>query len=694
MLNNTTNLGTLWNGSPRFATQQQLLSTAQGILNDISFPSSVIVSSFTTLQTQLLLASTINTGSFTASNFIADTLSVSTMNTGRLNATSISTGFLTTNRITVNTLSTGLITAGTGNFTNITGNITGTGTFDNLTVNNSATFNNAITDFTHKTLSNVDTIHSGVGALVGCNLNLTSSNALNGLGFLVNLEANQQGNVATNSEITLLARRGNRGKIMLDARPGEAGIQGEIEIKATGESPPLGAPTLGGRILLNATNPFSLTSVSPSYVLTTADSILTYAGGLTPISGNFGYNYQQGLNGVNIVAGTVASIPNVIGTVYLCGTNVAGAGNSGGVRITNGLSVDTIYPYPTGFITPDYDLILKGNIAGNKVSLSNVRNIQSDGGDLTGFYTAFSSNIDSQICRTSNFTASNTGFISSLTANEINIALPVSFNTLNVLSTATINKLILPNTPTFSIEQNFFSTSGGGFNTISSATNSILSTSISLTTASLPEINLINNQVFNNANISYWASTIVVAQTTDQPILSNTLAGISPNTGRLVYRNNSGVPLVIYAPYNGGTTGIVIPQNSNWGFTYNGSYWDINQNPADVGGTYGTSFSMYQNYNTTTFKSPDIISLDAPVVNITGTLGNTAITTANITSATINQLNSSNITLANTPSYSIEQSFISTTGTPFVNISNATNYILINQYITNSGYISNKPYHS
>jgi len=677
MLNNTQNLGTLWNGSPRFATQQQLLSTTQGLLNDFSFPSSVIVSSFTTLETQLLIASTINTGSFTASNFIADTLSISTINTNRLNATSISTGFITTNRITVNTLSTGAITTGaitatTGNFSNITG----TGTFDNLTVNNSATFNNAITDFKFGTLSNVANINSGTGTLVGCNLNLTATNALNGTAPLVQLEANQGANVATNSEITLLARNGNRGKVMIDARPGYAGIQGEVEIKATGGSPPAGAPTLGGRITLNATNPFSLTSVSPSYVIQTADSILAYAGAITPVSGNYGYNYQQGLNGVNIVAGTGATIPNVPGTVYLYGTNFAGTGNSGGVRITNGLSVDTIYPYPTGFISPSYDLILKGNAAGNKVSLSNVRNIQSDGGDLTGFYTAFSSNIDSQICRTSNFTASNTGFISSLTANEINIALPVSFNTLNVLSTATINKLILPNTPTFSIEQQFFSTSLGNFNTISSATNNILSTSISLTTASLPEINLINNQVFNNANISYWASTIVVAQTTDLPILSNTLAGISPNTGRLVYRNNSGVPLVIYAPYNGGTTGIVIPQNSNWGFTYNGSYWDINQNPADVGGTYGTSFSMYQNYNTTTFKSPDIISLDAPVVNITGTLGNTAITTANIQTATINQINASNITLANTPSYSIEQSFISTTGSFFNTISNATNYIL------------------
>jgi len=765
MLNNSINLGTQWNGTPRFATQQQLLSTAQGLLNDFTFPSSVIVSTFTTLETQLLIASTINTGAFTALNFIADTLSVSTINTNRLNATSISTGFLTTNRITVNTLSTGsittssittgattisgslnmcnnnisnvnTITATTGDFTfglsapnasftgitatsanitSLTGGSSGTnGTFADLTVNNNARFNNNITDFTHKTLSNVDTIHSGSNsALVGCNLNLRATNALLGYGLNIELDANQGSLVAANSVITLKAKNGNRGKILLDAEPGYAGIQGEINLTATGGSPPGGVPTLGGRIHLSATNPFPLTSVSPSYVLQTADSILSYAGGLSPIGGNYGYNYVQGLNGVNIVAGTVASIPNVPGSIYMYATNAAGTGNSGGVRVQNGISVDVIYPYPTGFITPSYDLILKGNAAGNKVSLSNVRNIQSDGGDLTGFYTAYSSNLGSQIFTTSNLTASNTGFISSLTVNEIISALPLSFNTLNVLSTAfissltvndivfsrqredfgilnvsslfastlsngtaTINKLTLPNTPFYSIEQNFFSTSGGSFNTVSTATNSILSTSIQLTAASFPEIDLIDGQVFNNGNLTYWASTIVVARPTQEAQLSNTLGAIAPNTGRLVYRNNSGVPLAIFATFSTGPSGIIVPQGANYGFTYNGSFWDLNTSPDNVGGTFGTSFSLFQTFNNTTLKTPDIITLDSAVVNITGTLGDTDITTANIQTATINQINASNITLANTPSYSIEQRFISTTGSFFNTISSATNYIL------------------
>ena len=80
--------------------------------------------------------------------------------------------------------------------------------------------------------------------------------------------------------------------------------------------------------------------------------------------------------------------------------------------------------------------------------------------------------------------------------------------------------------------------------------------------------------------------------------------------------------------------------------------------------------------NNTVFQSPDIITLDSALVNITGTLGDTDITQATVKTANINQLTSSNITLLNTPSYSIEQQFISTSGGPFNTISSATNLIL------------------
>jgi hypothetical protein len=741
MLNNTLNLGPQWNGSPKLITQNQLTSTTSGILKDVTGISTLTVSTFITLTTQSFRASTISTGTFTANIFAVDTI-----NANRVNTNSISSMFFTGGRMTVSSLSTGSMYTGfisttslyssnatfsnatidsatipniTGNLTgNLTGDVTGSingnnGTFNNLTVNNSATFNNAITDFKRHTLSNVNTIHSGGCNLLTSNITLIATNAIDGIGKGIAFEANEGSLVAANARVLLRAKNGNRGLIELDSLPGYAGIQGEINLKATGGSP-AGVTPLGGRIHLSATNPNSLTSVSPSYVLQTADSILAYAGGLSPISGNYGYNYQQGLNGVNIVAGTVATIPNVLGTVYLYGTNLSGTGNSGGVRISNGLSVDVIYPYPTGFISPDYDLILKGNTAGNKVSLSNVRNIQGDGGDFTGFYTLFTSNISANYLTANSISTAtmnvssifssniSTNFItsvssmatsfyaSSLRVSTINgfvfLGPAGNYSTITAgagnFSSLTTSSLQLVNNPAFSMRQVFVSTTTQPFSFISSATNNILSTSVTLTSATLPEIGLVNEQIFNNGNISYWASTICVAQPTDLSFLTNTLGalGPGPNTGGLIlYKNVSGVPLGIRFQSDVGPTTLIIPQNSNYQFAWSNSsatYWDVTTNPTLAGGTYGTSFSIIQNYNNTKLTSPDIITLDAPLVNVSGTLGDIDIINANVTTATINQMNSSTITLLNTPTYSIEQSFLSTTTSAFNFISSATNYIL------------------
>ena len=712
MLNNTFNLGPQWNGSPKLITQNQLFSTTQGILSTIKTPSTVTLSTYTLLTTQLLQASTISTGTFLANVFGVDTINASTINANRVNTNSISSMFYTGGRMTVssmstgtiyagniitNTLSTNLVSTGTinagniitntlstnsistqsiiselgeftygvnspnatftgltvasANITSLTGGSSGTnGTFADLTVNNNAVFNNSITDFKRHTLSNVDTIHSGGSGVNLSNITMRATNALLGYGGNIEFEANQGSLVAANSVVTLKAKNGNRGKIVLDAEPGYAGIQGEINLTATGGTPP-SATSLGGRIHLSATTPNPITTVSPSYVLQTADSILAYAGALTPISGNYGYNYQQGLNGVNIVAGTVATIPNVPGTVYLYGTNLAGTGNSGGVRIGNGLSVDTIYPLPSGFISPAYDLILKGNSAGNRVSLSNVRNIQGEGGDFTGFYTMFTSNISADYFRGVS-TLTNSISTASLQVSSINgfqfQGGPIgNFSSITAgsgnFSSLTTSSLQLVNNPAFSMRQVFASTTTQEFKFISSATNNILSTSITLTSASLPEISLINDQIFNNGNISYWASTICVAQPTDLTVLTNTLGalGPGPNTGGLIlYRNSSGVPLAIYYQTSVGQSGITIPQNATYEFSWANSsatYWDVNTNPTLAGGTYGTSFSIIQNYNNTKLTTPDIITLDAPLVNVTGTFGDIDIINANVTTATINQ---------------------------------------------------------
>lgn len=768
--NNYTLGGPSWKGNPPLATTSQLNSTSaytisvsnyfqneiDGLLlstggttnqwAQFSSITDVNIANFNIYSTNTIFAKGLSTNAISTSaiyaNLITTTsLSTTFMSTNTLQANQIATQSLSTNFMSTNTILaatgdfTGLsatnasftgLTAGSANITSLTGGASGTnGTFADLTVNNNAVFNNSVTDFKHHVLSNVDLIHSGSNsAVVGCNLTLRATNALLGYGGNIDFEANQGALVAANTVITLKAKNGNRGKIVLDAEPGYAGIQGEINLTATGGTPPSLA-SLGGRIHLSATNPAPLTSVSPSYVLQTADSILSYAGGLSPISGNYGYNYQQGLNGVNIVAGTVATIPNVPGTVYLYGTNLAGTGNSGGVRVQNGISVDVIYPYPTGFITPDYDLILRGNAAGNKVTLCNVRNIYSDGGNLCNFYIGFISNFAAEYLTVSNVATvssltTNVATVSTLNLDQLNLTTTPNFNNLNVYSTAfisslTVNDVVfvrqredfitlnvsslfastissgsayinqlsssninLITTPTYSLTQQFRSTTTGNYNSISTATNLILSTSISLTSATLPETPLINGFTMNSANIGYWASTIQVAYPpiSGETLLSNTLDSISPNTGLITYKNLSGVPLGIFYLTNVGQSAIVLGQNFTYAFTWNGSYWDVNTSPANIQGTFGTSFSMYQTYNNTVFQSPDILTLDSALVNITGTLGDTDITTATVKTANINQLTSSNITLLNTPSYSIEQQFFSTSGGPFNTISSATNLIL------------------
>jgi len=656
--------GASWSGNPPVATTKQLLSTSAGIINIIdNLPtgstmnvSTLIVSSFTTLYAQLLNASTINSLNLSTGSLTAKNASLSgTLNMSNNNITNVNT-----------------IGATTGNFTSLTGNLNGNVSGD-LTGNVIGNISNANLTVNGKYSIN-ETADVGTAVVDYANYGTVNITGKGGLGGIVHLTADvaaANNPAATVSQVTVEAK-GNYGFYTPVPTPGYTPRGGLISIVARqGLTPiaPITSQLLGnGEIDLTA---YSYNLV-PGLIKLSAGANSMYAGPVSPITGLLGNNYIYATVANTICAGSPPGVvPTFPGTNFIFG--------SVGTSINNNLYTDNIYNY--GNITTGvYSNLVISATNSKDVLLNNVRTLYMQNTPIID--GAGTGTIDNFLnVNSSNLNINQTGFISSLTVNDIIFSRQMEdFSILNVsslfASTATIRKIILPNTPTYSIEQQFFSTSLGNFNTISSATNNILSTSIQLTTASLPEISFVNNQVFNNANIGYWASTIVVAQTTDQPILSNTLAGISPNTGRLVYRNLSGVPLVIYAPYNGGTTGLVIPQNSNWGFTYNGSYWDVNQNPADVGGTYGTSFSLFQNYNTTTLKTPDILSLDAPLVNITGSLGNTSITTANITTATINQLNSSNITLQNTPNYSIEQSFISTTGTPFVNISNATNYIL------------------
>ena len=363
---------------------------------------------FTNLFTQNLMAANIVNFTSTVIEVYESTVrsDIKLANISTLNAQTLSCGSISTNTITANvavfSTFTGNVVVPTGNFSNITTggltvncnavfnsninfvNLTQSGGFGAANTFNGLTSFSAAVDGTYFTASNafLGPLLSNTGAMTvrsQGNLQLYGCNALLADSLGTTIITNNVGcNVSLNSLIRLNAKNGNRGRIELNADIGYAYIQGEISLNAASGAIPSSGPSFGGRVTINAQSagvPTGPTIFYPSYVLQTADSLLNYAGPLTPITGTYGYNYVQGFNGVNIVAGTAATIPNVPGTVYLYGTNAAGTGNSGGVRVQNGISVDTIYPFPTGFTGPSYDLTLKGNAAGNMVTLSNVRNV-------------------------------------------------------------------------------------------------------------------------------------------------------------------------------------------------------------------------------------------------------------------------------------------------------------------------------
>jgi hypothetical protein len=306
-----------------------------------------------------------------------------------------------------------------------------TGTFSNLNATNLNTTNitavaGSIADFgaTTATINQLNASNATVSGTL-------TQNEVRGVNGFINEEAANRirirvlgsSDIFSSPELDLEAGGGNRGIVNLIANPGFGGIQGECTVSAKGGS--AAGYATGGLLNLTAERGTSvLGTASYSRVGIAADSITSYAGGPTPFAGIYGYNFLYGLLGVNIVAATPPTLPNVPGTVYLYGLNPLGVGSSGGVRINNGLSVDVLYPYPQGFIAPEYDLIIRGNPAGQKVTLSNVRYIFGDGTIATGFADLLTTNLSATNLNGTNifgtnYLASNvnisSGTISSLT---------------------------------------------------------------------------------------------------------------------------------------------------------------------------------------------------------------------------------------------------------------------------------------
>ena len=116
----------------------------------------------------------------------------------------------------------------------------------------------------------------------------------------------------------------------------KGGKGGSINLTADAGSVTISGTTygVGGVINLTANSPLTLPYNLTSAIKLSAASVLSYAGAVTPVGSLAGYNYIQGTLGVNIVAGSISSVPNTAGTIYMYGAN--------GTKIQNTLYVDQI----------------------------------------------------------------------------------------------------------------------------------------------------------------------------------------------------------------------------------------------------------------------------------------------------------------------------------------------------------------
>jgi hypothetical protein len=245
--------------------------------------------------------------------------------------------------------------------------------------------------------------------------------------------ADRGANVGLTTNIELNASNGNRGFITLDAGAGYAGVGGAINITARGGSSNVGpiSYSVGGVINLLATTVVSTSNTLTSAIKSSAASIISYAGLATPIGSLLGYNYIQADNSVQMISGTIPTLPSIPGTNYLYGTN--------GTRIENGIFTDTIrnisgfgnlelstIAYPsfvnisnignlTGMLEP-----LTSNALGVISNMSNIYSTTFSGGGFIGEYASLSCNVATQTV--TNLPYSNLLITTSNASNVVNIS--------------------------------------------------------------------------------------------------------------------------------------------------------------------------------------------------------------------------------------------------------------------------------
>jgi hypothetical protein len=205
----------------------------------------------------------------------------------------------------------------------------------------------------------------------------------------LNLTADREFNITTNSVVNLVSRNGLGGTVNITGDSGFSGLNGGVvAITANGGGPVnglngrvsiLAGPgsgegiNIGGVIELIATSGLGVSNLT-SKVTVNGGGINIYSGAASPIGSVFGYTFLNATLGISLVVGDYSSPFQVPGTVYLYGDQ--------GVVVGSPLYAYNILGYWSG-VAPPSNLTITGRqtILGNSfVNISNVDHIYFDAG--------------------------------------------------------------------------------------------------------------------------------------------------------------------------------------------------------------------------------------------------------------------------------------------------------------------------
>jgi len=254
----------------------------------------------------------------------------------------------------------------------------------------------------------------------------------------IDITSDRGGAVGLNTNLNITSKNGYRGIINIEAQQGYQGLNGILNLTASGGT--IAGIGQGGKINITAVTPTGLSNLT-SAVSISGGGVNCYAGVNTPIASLFGYNFIQGSLGVNIVAGLPSSVPNVPETVYIYAPL--------GLEIGTDTYLTNVYPYWNG-IGGINDLVIQGRSVGlsnaytvlsncrdiymdASATIHNPKNILGAGGTLNGFSTITGAvgtletlNVSSINGITPFISSFGSASVSSLSVSTINGATPIT----------------------------------------------------------------------------------------------------------------------------------------------------------------------------------------------------------------------------------------------------------------------------